>query len=746
MANARIAQLQEQRNAARGISSGKIRLLSAANTSIASIAKRTASSELNIMVSRYNAGEIENDEMREFLAKTQSNPSLSASDRLDIDTQIKEFDNRIQKDKLEATYRAAPDNSMQQYQAAGALSQYYKTKAAGMASETPAQSDAFTMAAQYDQRVADIQQNVQTKARQNQRYIAEQQINQLPNSSSERSGKRAEMYKQLYDQAVADGDQTDANKYAAAYQQELTNTQAQANQEAEAASKEEISTEKKTLRDYMGSLVNDYHDGKIGEAQYLQALSEISPRIDATNDYGLINSLNRTTDIIQKNLDKGGVRRGTTVSGLPFVLGKGKGGGVGGVVTDWDKQDYDYSDSMRKLTSALNDGTKSPADVLKTMQLVIKQRNDDIQTQIQNVEAIAAENPNAKVLFNGRKTRAADVVDSLYKEYQKLEDQAGVVLNGNPKNLALVMVPPGEFTTTGNIAKNGKSFSTFELIDRTNVPSDTAGQPQYFSDNQGIFHKGENRKVAISKEDYDINVMSDPARFTQDKKTGQYLYLENEKTVRVYDQKTNKYFDTAPDKDGVVPNYASSLAMKTQDEVTKKMAARREKEKQTSLDLVTKQKQSNAKQPLEQFKNAFGAARPVLNSVNPALALATDVVKGAVGVVQPTATAQEPVTSKNPVVIAPKTAQQIGISQNTQISMPKQIIPTQTGTILPQVKTPTLKVAVPAPTPIQKAVASGQLPKNVKIQAPLITPARAAQKPQISLGPVDFFKKLLKIK
>lgn len=489
--SARQASLLAQRQ----LYSDRRKVLSPANNAIASIAKKTATDELNVMVSKYNQGLISNDEMKAFLVKTSQNSSLSANDRLDVENQIKDFDSRITKDKLEAIFKAAPENTLEQYQAVQALSNYYKTRASQMVDGTPAQSDVLTTAAQYDQKATDIQRSIQVQARQNQRYIAEQKINQIPNSTSERSIARASMFKDLYDQALSDGDTTSANKYASQYQQELTNAQQQAQNESESVTREEINAEKKTLRDYLGMLTNEYHDGRINEQQYLQALAEISPRIDATNDYGLINTLNRTTDIIQKNLQKGGLNRGTTALGLPTVLGKGKGSGTGGVVTDWDQKDFDYSDGLRMAQEAFQKGDLTPQEYIDYLKVKVAKRADDLQNQIGVMEEVARENPNAKVMFNGKKTRVADVVESLYSEQEKLDVQAGAVLSGNPKNLALVQIAPSEVNKSGNVTKTGKGFATFELVDRANLPED-----QYVIDSEGVYHQILKRQINLTAE------------------------------------------------------------------------------------------------------------------------------------------------------------------------------------------------------------------------------------------------------
>src|SRR5690349_17676208 len=100
MANARLSALLSRRSGTPYSSSGKIRLLNPANTSIATIAKKTVTNELNIMQSNYNSGQVSNSDFKDFLVKMLNTPGVSEADKNDIQTQITDFDSRILGDKL----------------------------------------------------------------------------------------------------------------------------------------------------------------------------------------------------------------------------------------------------------------------------------------------------------------------------------------------------------------------------------------------------------------------------------------------------------------------------------------------------------------------------------------------------------------------------------------------------------------------------------------------------------------------
>ncbi len=326
MPSARLASLLEQRKLSKGLQFGdNRRILAPANNAIATIARKTAATELESMVGKYNNGLVTNEDMRAFLEKMTTNPGLSESDRLDVTTQLRDFDNRIQGDKLNAEFKAAPDNSIAQVQAVQRLISYHRNRAGGMASGTPAQSQALENSAVWEQKLVDINKSMATLQRRNLRYSEEEKVNQLPNNSAERSYARSQMYKKLYDDAVASGDTVDASKYASYYQQELTNAEEQGIREQEQEVKAAAAEDKKKLSDAINTTMNDYHDGKISGDDALAQLEEANKFAYDNGDTAALNRLNGLSITINREIDKGIVY--TSVNGLSQ---KSKGGGGGG--------------------------------------------------------------------------------------------------------------------------------------------------------------------------------------------------------------------------------------------------------------------------------------------------------------------------------------------------------------------------------------------------------------------------------
>jgi hypothetical protein len=226
--NARASALQARRSLTFG---EKRKVLAPQNTGISSIAKQNAASETDIMISKYNNGEIGNTEMKAFFQTQLTNPYVSVSDKTQIQTKLADFDVLIEKDRLEAVFKQAPENSIQKAQAATALKEFYTKRASTMVEGTPAHSQALENAGIWQQNLANIQESTNKLQRKNMQNQMLTQINQLPNSSSDKSVARAEMYKKLYEMAISQGDTDDAQVYLANMEQEATNAQAYSEQE-----------------------------------------------------------------------------------------------------------------------------------------------------------------------------------------------------------------------------------------------------------------------------------------------------------------------------------------------------------------------------------------------------------------------------------------------------------------------------------------------------------------------------------
>lgn len=731
MASARTAQLYEQRKALSGLNFGsKRRVLSPANNAIASIAKKTAQNELDVNVRKYNEGMIGNEEMRSFLSKMLTNPGLSDADKQEVQMQLNDFDSRIQKDQFETAFKSAPENSIAQVQAIQSLINYHNSRASGMAAGTPAQAQALQNAAVWQQKLADVNKNMATIQQRNLRYTKEQEINQLPTNSAERAYAKSQMYKALYEQAVSTGDTVDANKYASYYQQELTNAEELAVREDDRQNRDSIQAEKSEITNILNTLANDYHDGRIDERAYLDYLSQIAPRIDALNDGSLNRSFDRTVDTVYKNEQKGGINRGTTASGLPVTI-KGKGGkGTGGAQTDWDMDDFNYSDNLKFLNEKLKKGEISGGQFSEAMADLVTVRSQDVEKRIETIHAIASENPNTKILYNGKKQRAEDILNDLYTEQESVQGQFDAVQSGN---FGIVMTSPSEFNTAGNVKVKGKSQAGFQIVDMRNIP-----QGQYIQDSEGVFHKILKEKIGLTPQqmaEVVNNVYTDTSGKSYFVKTdssgnpfieagGQYVDIydpgsANKKTVKLQGQKDVLSF-ADQNKQDEVNRLTKELAS------LDKMAAERNKPK------IQKTVQPQESSLLEQAKQAGtktaeGIApiaktilpqppKSISEAISPALDVASKVIAPIMPKPQEVPEVSAPANKLNlpqtkiPEIQVPKL--EYTQSANTMPVQPKLTMPSPKPNALQQAaKQQGLKVSIPKETQAFKQA------KNVTVQS-----------------------------
>lgn len=715
MASARAASLYEQRKNSFSLSD-KRKVLSPSNSTYSSAARREAVSELDAMVAKYSGGMLGNDEMRSFLQKMAGNQQLTASERTDVETQLREFDDRVRRDQLESVYKSAPEDSIQRVSAAQALASYYQTKAGSMVAGTPAHSQMIEQAGQWTNQATSLQQQAATTQRRNMRYTEEAKVNQIPNNTSDRAMARADMYLKLANQAAADGDQTDYNKYASAYQQEITNAQGLSEREQEQAFKEEERGVKEGFRMQLNQLADYYHDGKINEGQYLDALNTLAPQIDATNDYGLISTVNRTADTVYKNQQKGGKKTTMAASNLPVQLKVGSAGTGSGISTTWDKADFDYSDDLRIAQQSFKKGEFTAEEYQMAVAEAVVNRAQELETRIESVYAKASANPNAKIKVNGRNQRVEDVYNTLIEEQEKVEAQAEAVESGT---MGVVIVPPDEFTTTGNVKKTGKSIASFEIIDTRNMPPD-----QYAIDKSGIYHKIIPETMNLTPEQMaDMNQVfnntytdpNDPTKsyFIKYDSSGNPYYETGRQKVKVYEPGTGnmKEYDYA--QGDVVPSWEE--AIKDAKFIGPKPMIGPQLNKLATPSAELASDVTKLPQPKPDM-----SAFPTLPKSNLAPTPELDAIKAAP--IAPTA----PIKPVAPVPISqlpgiPNTtpvSQSMPQSVQTQVRMPS-IIPNVSTPMKPQPKQDALQLAAPQ----KSAIAQATQTKGLNLNTPQVQKA-----------------------
>lgn len=754
--SARTASLQANRSGYSPYgSSGRIRLLSPSNNSVASIAKKTANSEMEVMVTKYNAGLISNEDMRAFLTKMQTNPGISEVDRTDLNIQIQDFDSRVQKDNLETIYKSAPDNSLAQVQAAQALSSYYKSRASAMQPGTPAHTSNIQNANAYDQKVLEINDRMKTEARRNQRYAEEAKVNQTPSNSAERATAKAEMWKKLYDQAVADGDATDANKYAAYYEAE--NTKA-----VELSDRETTSANKKQLTDFINTTINDYHDGKISGEEALTALQSADEFAYNLGDTAAQNRLNSLAITIDREIEKG-----ITYSNVNGLSVKNKGGGSGngevylnpdgsvsigggvstggssggsgssggtkagsvttktGVGGSGDRAktltelDLEYKNNLIEANKALVNGeipasSKDPnaKSYTQYVMLAAKERQIQLQNVVDGLSEIVALNPNSK-----QAKKLQTQIDTYSKELGNVTAEYNGIRSGN---LVLAM-DSSSYTSESGVSMN-KPTLTFKQ----------KGDVKDFIDVNGVYYKPREATA-----EYDLTQKREAEAFVKANKG--YKLNQDENGYYVSDKDgnlVNRKFLDVTDTNGNVITYEQNATYgwlpdrskgPLQAQLHDKLVKEADEARKAGQDYTPRLLNYNEINKFD-FNSPVGTALPKPpeppSAVDNTVKAATEIV-GAVP--QAVSKVVAPIMPKIDTNF--KTADELGIKPTTSVtpqSMPQSIGSGTRVNIAPQ----PLKLAGTAPMPAIKTAVNPTGKTPIKTQAPPISLAQSEKNKQ----------------
>ncbi len=705
----------------------------------ASIAKASAATELQDKVKQYNDGIVTNEDMRAFLTRMSTNPLLTPNERVNVQDQIRSFDENIREGQLNATYKNAPDNSVQQIQAAQALANYFSTKAARLSPGTPAQSDALQSAGKWSDATKTIQENMNKTSRALKRATLYNQLADQPPNSVEEAQMKAKGLMELANQAAADGDQ----QAALTFQTQAKNAQneipvIQAKQE-----KLTTAAERKDIINTINTFANAYHDGKISIQEFASAIPDLESRAVSIGDSSIQLSLNRWADSLAKDEAKG-VKRGT-LNGLPVVTGRGGKGG--GAETTWDVQDKNYQEAMKLMNKWVVKG-KDDAGKPYTYQNFINdsalQLQNREQTLTERLDALNAMSPNDRVYVNGKKTRAADLIDELNKELDTssgfkigdntqdggIEQKIASLVNGD---VVLVMSNPSQPGDTGGKSVAKVDFKDINAFDKSN----------YIQDERGIYHQIQGEKRYLKAADAVGGLYID-------QKTNKTYSVKTDSSGRPYiiDKQYVDVFE--PGTSYKVRRYINEGDTKVQGISDTERAAY-----QTQLDTKLRQatgaaeltppssKSANLKSdlltPTPGMVEKTGSAKPGIDIPK----IAGDVIGTAKNLVAPQGVnpldVVKPVVEAVKKVVAPvpqyKSAQELNLPSNIKLNAAPVNLPSQSQTTMPRIQEPKLSIVGAQPqNPLQKAAAAGQI-KPISIPGPNIpTPG----KPQPSLNPVQF--------
>lgn len=346
MISARQASLQAQRTRYRGLASSR-RVFNPNSLAAAgqTAARRSADAEMSNMVSRYADGLEGNDAMLAYLTKAKNNSLFTLQEKVQIQDKIRDFQGRVRGEKLEAMYRAAPEQSFQRVQAAQALSSFYQTEAAGMQADTPAQSLTLQKASQWGAAAQNEQDKILKEGRRGLRVAKFYELAQGEQGTEQALRDKATAFGILATTAENDGAITEAVQYQTQAQGELNKIPAL----QEKLAKEEERGLRGSRLDKFRQIQDQYHDGKIDINTAAQLAGGIRDEAVQANDTSLLLSINAFGDKLQKDLDKP-VERGD-IEGLETIRRKTNGGltSLREMKKTFTREDDDFNTAKRQI-------------------------------------------------------------------------------------------------------------------------------------------------------------------------------------------------------------------------------------------------------------------------------------------------------------------------------------------------------------------------------------------------------------
>lgn len=532
----------------------------------ATIARKSSEDELSIKTKQYNQGLIGNEEMRAFLQELSKNSQLTGSEKADIDLKIKDFDNRIYVSRAEAVYKNTPDNTLQRVQAAQTLSNYYSEQAATMAPGTPAQSEILEKAAQWNQVALSEKNNVERNARSLQRAQLFRNAANLEPGSIDEALAKADSYARLAEQARIDGDETQALQFETQSQNEYNRIpiiQERMAREAESGERQVKSQQKTAVMNYINEAQNLYERGKISPDEMFARLEEADKAAveigDTSIQYRLTNIAQRVNRDVERGVTYsedgtfGSVSRGgggggsgelvydptTGVLSLGGSISKSTtgtritSGGVGGnkpvakatgSPMSLSELAEDYKANIKKIhqwftEGATPDGKPFGAKEYTTTLAVLSQaRTADLQNIVSNLSSVS---PNAKVMFEGRKTQVRDILTKFEKELEDVSVESNQLQKGD-------VVPVMTYSNSGTI----KGRPVVELRSRDQIGDLDSN---YVQDSQGVYHQLRQDKMTFKNakefQDYikkNPQAAADSDMTTLSAKGGKYLNVTDE--------------------------------------------------------------------------------------------------------------------------------------------------------------------------------------------------------------------------
>lgn len=404
--SARTAAIKTQRAASSNL------LKFTRGTRILSISDRTSSiansvqnAEDKDVANRYADGLLSNDAYLTYLNSMLTRSGLSYADKVQVQNSIRDTQDKIGAEFMEAQYDAQADNTMAKASAAQKVAEYWKAKADSLVPGTPAHSVALQNYGTWTNRYESNFTAAGRTERAATRAKTEAEISMLDLTKSEEAIKASQMYQQLAQDAAADGDQVQADQYTA-----------KANNLIDTANAAAATETRKGGLLSLAQIRNAWHDGTITYQEAINALSEVEAIAINSGDAAMQNSVNSLADTIYKDNEKGINRQ--MMGSLPVVYGRG-GGGTGSVQgtngKSWYENDQDYINATKSQLEKAGTLDSKSSTVLQ-MRLLVG-RKLDLESRVSQLQAlIDSKGEKAKVPYEGKNQSAIDVLRQVQSE------------------------------------------------------------------------------------------------------------------------------------------------------------------------------------------------------------------------------------------------------------------------------------------------------------------------------------------
>jgi hypothetical protein len=529
--------------------------------------KSRAAQEDQLIQKKYDRGEISFDELLAHLTKAANREWLSPEEKQlmkgDItDLKVKYEDEQVAKEYNSGRMKAAD------------VATYQRSKLNTMLPGTPAYENQYSEVFKWEK---------EDKINRAKEYVAREEARIAGQSDQPKAySDQSSVYRQAANMFRAAGDTMTAYQYDEAANAADVNKQAYEVK----SSKETAEQGKNDLVDRINLSYNQYHDGTITAQDFLASLDGYEREAITGKYTDLLDNMNKLTDYVRedvvygKDWSRGGNRikgpgvgtgggsydeftgewtgggsstggTGTTGGSGTGYIGTGTsiGGGTGNVTKATtpqeeanktpEQQNNEFMDGANYLIQKTINGEKSTEDFILGMQSLTEDRKTILENRLAKYQALG----NTKVMWNGTKTSAKNVVKEINDE---LNNNWGKLLGMSTDEVGSAGINDMATQLTGNLEDVKKSLDLIinqptqfggdytMKLSKSSPLSSTGQMPTgYIKDSQGRMLKMQSASKDEIISDAQWNILPPEQAALYDSNDGVTFVKKNAKTLYV---------------------------------------------------------------------------------------------------------------------------------------------------------------------------------------------------------------------